>query len=119
MIGKLSHKRLIGRDCRKTHSTGRVNEMKSYKSGIHNLGFSFGACLWQHLDQWDMLDLGNVIVCINEDNVWYERADFQLVVLSIADDNDDITLGVKASGGAVQADDTRATSTGNGVRLQA
>src|SRR5438552_11612790 len=87
--GKLPYKRLIGRGWRRTHPTGWLNEIDEYKLGVHNLGFGLNVYCWQHLAQRHMFCLGDAIICVNKDDVWYQQADFLFVVLSVADDNHD------------------------------
>src|SRR5947207_5462909 len=65
-----------------------------------------------------MHNLSNVILLINKDHARYQRTNLHLIILSITDDYDDITLGIETSRRPIQTDDTRTTSTSNSVRLQ-
>src|SRR5579859_876956 len=66
-----------------------------------------------------MLRFGDVIVSIDEDQARLQRANFLLVILPIADDNDDIAFGSMTGCSPVQADHPGTTRPGDGVRFQA
>src|SRR5450759_3912313 len=95
-------------------------KLKIARLGVHDLGLCFGLsqCLGQHLVQWYMLYFGDAILFIDKDHVRYQRTDLRFVVLSVTDDNDNITLGIEASRCTVQTDDTGTTSTSNSIRFQ-
>ena len=93
---------------------------KVSRLGVHDLGLwvGFSIRLRQHLAQWHMLYFGDVILFINKDHARYQRTDFQFVILTITNDNDDITFRIEVGGCPIQTDNAGTTIHGVGRRRQ-